>query len=202
MILVGITGVVGSGKTTVSDMLRKKGIEVIDLDKVAKEIAVREDIRNDIEKALGCYYTTEDIVAVQKIRELVFKDKEKLKKLEEIIHPKVGEQMYDRIKSLGEKGVKTVVIDAPLLYEKGLHKELNKVVVVSTNTVKTKERLKKRGMDEDDIDQRTAIQMPLKEKEAMADIVIRNDGTIEELKKEVDDLLNRIETWEEESYAS
>ncbi|MCX5812106.1 MAG: dephospho-CoA kinase [Proteobacteria bacterium] len=202
MILIGITGIVGSGKTTVSDMLRKKGIEVIDLDKVAKDVAEREDVKNDIERAFGGYYITEDSVAVQRIRELVFKDKEKLKKLEDIIHPKVGEQMHDRIKNLEEKGIKTVVIDAPLLYEKGLHRELNRVIVVSTNAAKTKKRLKRRGMDEDDIDQRTAIQMPLKEKEAMADHVIHNNGTIEELKEEVEGLLSSIKVWEEELYAS
>jgi dephospho-CoA kinase len=202
MILIGITGVVGSGKTTVSGMLRKKGIEVIDLDKTAKEVAEREDVRNDIKKALGGHCITKDSIAVEKIRELVFKDKEKLKKLENIIHPKVGEQMYSKIKKLEEKGVKAIVIDAPLLFEKGLNKELNKTVVVSTDALKTKERLKRRGMDEDDIDKRTAIQIPLKEKEAMADLVIHNNGTVEELEKEVDNLLSRIEAWEEELYAS
>ncbi|MCX5805322.1 MAG: dephospho-CoA kinase [Proteobacteria bacterium] len=202
MILIGITGVVGSGKTTVSGMLRKKGIEVIDLDKTAKEVAEREDVRNDIKEALGGHCITKDNIAVEKIRELVFKDKEKLKKLENIIHPKVGEQMYSKIKKLEKKGVKAIVIDAPLLFEKGLNKELNKIVVVSTDAVKTKERLKRRGMDEDDIDKRTAIQIPLKEKEAMADLVIHNNGTVEELEKEVDNLLSRIEAWEEELYAS
>jgi len=202
MILIGITGIVGSGKTTVSDMLRKKGIEVIDLDKVAKEISNQEDVKNDIKKLFGETYITEDGVVVEKIKELVFKDKEKLKILENIIHPRVGQHMYDRINKLEGKGIKTVVIDAPLLYEKGLNKELNKVVVVSTSAARTRERLIKRGMDEKDIKRRTAIQITLKEKEAMADLVIRNDGTIEELKKEVDDLINRIEAWEEELYAS
>jgi dephospho-CoA kinase len=202
MILIGITGVVGSGKTTVSDILRKKNIDVIDLDKLAKEISEREDVRNDIKVAFGSQYITEDNIAVECVRELVFKDKEKLKKLEDIIHPKVREEMYSRINKFEEQGIKAVVIDAPLLYETGLYRKVNKVVVVSTNAAATKERLKKRGMEEDDIDKRTAIQMPLKEKEAMADVVIYNNGTIEELKKEVDDLLDRIEAWEEEIYAS
>jgi dephospho-CoA kinase len=202
MILIGITGVVGSGKTTVSDILRKKGIEVIDLDKTAKDVAEREDVRSSIKEAFGSSYVTEDNIAVERIRELVFKDKEKLKTLESIIHPKVRDEMYDRIQEFEEKGAKAVMIDAPLLYETGLYKKVNKVVVVSTNAPATKERLKKRGMDEDDIDKRTAIQIPLNEKEAMADLVIYNNGTIEELKRKVDDLLSRIEAWEEELYAS
>ncbi len=202
MILIGITGVVGSGKTTVSDIFRKKNIDVIDLDKLAKEVSEREDVRNDIKEVFGSQYITEDNIAVECVRELVFKDREKLKKLEDIIHPKVREEMYSRINKFEGQGTKAVVIDAPLLYETGLYKKVNKVVVVSTNAAATKERLKKRGMEEDDIDKRTAIQMPLKEKEAMADVVIYNNGTIEELKKEVDDLLDRIEAWEEELYAS
>jgi len=202
MILIGITGIVGSGKTTVSNMLRKKGIDVIDLDRLAKEVAEQKDVKKDIERTLGGYYITEDSISVNRIRELVFKDKDKLKELEEIIHPKVREQMYDTIKNLEGKGTKIAVIDAPLLFEKGLNKELNKVIVVSTSAEKTKERLKIRGMDEDDIKKRTAIQIPLKEKEAMADLVIHNNGTIEELKIEVNGLLNRIEAWEEELYAS
>lgn len=202
MILIGITGVVGSGKTTVSDILRKKGIEVIDLDKTAKDVAEREDVRSSIKEAFGSSYVTEDNIAVERIRELVFKDKEKLKTLESIIHPKVRDEMYDRIRKFKEKGTKAVMIDAPLLYETDLYKKVNRVVVVSTDALATKERLKKRGMDEDDIDKRTAIQIPLNEKEAMADLVIYNNGTIEELKKKVDDLLSRIEAWEEELYAS
>ncbi len=76
------------------------------------------------------------------------------------------------------------------------------MVVVSSNEEITKERLKKRGMGEEDIKRRTAIQISLAKKEKMADFVIYNNNTIEELKKEVDKLLERIKAWEEELYAS
>ncbi len=202
MILIGITGIIGSGKTTVSNILRKKGIEVIDVDVIGKKVTEQEDVKNDIKRIFNSDYVINNKVEVKKIKELVFKDKEKLEELEKIIHPKVREQIYKKIKNLEKKGLRFVIIDAPLLYETGLYKRVNKVVVVSSNEEITTERLKKRGMGEEDIKRRTAIQISLAKKEKMADFVIYNNNTIEELKKEVDKLLERIKAWEEELYAS
>lgn len=202
MILIGITGIIGSGKTTVSNILRKKGIEVIDVDVIGKKVTEQEDVKNDIKRIFNSDYVINNRVEVKKIKELVFKDKEKLEELEKIIHPKVREQIYKKIKNFEKKGLRFVIIDAPLLYETGLYKRVNKVVVVSSNEEITTERLKKRGMSEEDIKRRTAIQISLAKKEKMADFVIYNNNTIEELKKEVDKLLERIKAWEEELYAS
>ena len=202
MILIGITGIIGSGKTTVSNILRKKGIEVIDVDAIGKKVTEQEDVKNDIKRIFNSDYVINNRVEVKKIKELVFKDKEKLEELEKIIHPKVREQIYKKIKNFEKKGLRFVIIDAPLLYETGLYKRVNKVVVVSSNEEITTERLKKRGMSEEDIKRRTAIQISLAKKEKMADFVIYNNNTIEELKKEVDKLLERIKAWEEELYAS
>ena len=202
MILIGITGIIGSGKTTVSNILRKKGIEVIDVDVIGKKVTEQEDVKNDIKRIFNSDYVINNKVEVKKIKELVFKDKEKLEELEKIIHPKVREQIYKKIKNFEKKGLRFVIIDAPLLYETGLYKRVNKVVVVSSNEEITTERLKKRGMSEEDIKRRTAIQISLAKKEKMADFVIYNNNTIEELKKEVDKLLERIKAWEEELYAS
>jgi len=202
MILIGITGIIGSGKTTVSNILRKKGIEVIDIDILGKKVTECEDVKNDIKRIFSSDYVINNKVEIQKIKELVFKDKEKLEQLEKIIHPKVRELIYKKIQSLKDKGLKITVIDAPLLYETGLYKKVNKVVVVSSSAEITKERLKKRNMSEEDIKRRTAIQIPLTKKETMADFVIYNNNTIKELEKEVDKLLERIKAWEEELYAS
>jgi dephospho-CoA kinase len=198
MILIGVTGIVGSGKTTVSRMLRKQGFEIIDLDRIAKEIVDREGVVRDIQIAFGPSYVTDGKLDIGRVRELVFHDKEALNKLEGIVHPKVEADMYDRLKKLETDGTKTVIIDGPLIFEKGLYKELNKTVVVSAKEEIIKDRLKKRGMDEEDMNRRLAAQIPLKEKEARADHIIHNDGTMKDLEKEVDDLLKQIKEWEVE----
>jgi dephospho-CoA kinase len=202
MILIGVTGVVGSGKTTVSGMLRKQGFRIIDLDRIAKEIVEREEVIKDIQRAFGASYITEGKLDIKKVGKLVFYNKEDLKKLESIVHPKIMTDMQATVKNLEAQGTKMVIIDGPLIFEKGLHKELNKTVVVSAETEIIKDRLKKRGMDEEDMNRRMAAQIPLGEKEAQADHVIYNNGTMEDLEKEVDNFLKQIKEWEVEANAS
>ena len=198
MILIGVTGTVGSGKTTVSAMLRKEGQEVIDLDKIAKEIVRQERIISDIQKAFGGSYIIDGEIDIEGVGRLVFHDKEAREKLESILHPLIDAEMHSRVKRLQAQGRKTVIIDGPLIFEKGLDKELDKTVVVSGKTATIKTRLKKRGMDEEDAGRRMAAQMPLEEKEVRADYVIRNDGTMEDLENEVGNLLKQIKEWEVE----
>jgi len=138
MILIGITGIIGSGKTTVSSMLKKEGFEVIDLDGIAKEVLSLEDVKKD----------------------------------------------------------------GPLLFETGLYRKLDKTVVVSTDAEMLGGRLKNRGMDEEDVKRRMTFQISLKEKEKMADWVVYNNGTVEDLKKETETLLEKIKGWEVEPHAS
>ena len=202
MMLVGITGIVGSGKTTVSSMLRKKGLKTINLDKIVKRLIEREDVKKEIENEFGRSCIAEGRINIKRLSRLVFQDGGALKRLENIIHPRVKAETNKKIKSLEEKGVKTVVIDAPLLFETDMYKECGKTVVVSASAGTTKERLRGRGMQEDDIDRRTAIQLPLTEKEARADHVIHNDGTKKDLENEVHNLLNSIKRWEVETNAS
>jgi dephospho-CoA kinase len=198
MILIGITGIVGSGKTTVSAMLGKEGLEVIDLDKIAKEIVRQEGIVSDIEKVFGSSCVTDGMIDIKKVAELVFHNKKAREKLESIVHPLIDAEMHSRINRLKVQGTKTVIIDGPLIFEKGLHKELNKTIVVSGKAETIRTRLKKRGMDEGDAERRMASQLPLKEKEAQADYIIRNDGTVGDLEREVGNLLKQIKEWEVE----
>jgi dephospho-CoA kinase len=89
-----------------------------------------------------------------------------------------------------------VIVDGPLLYETDLHKDLDKIVVVSTEKEKIRERLRARGLSDNDMDARTSNQIPLKEKEKRADFVIFNNGTKRDLEQEVEGLLRRIKEWE------
>lgn len=199
MILVGITGTIGSGKTTVSRMLLQEGIPVIDLDRLGKEATDREEVVRDIKETFGAEYIVNNRADITKLRETAFVSVETRRKLENIIHPRVGAELWKRINQLKTEGAPVVIVDAPLLYETGLYKKLDKVVVVSAATEKIKERLKLRGMEEEDTNRRLSHQISLTEKEKMADYVLYNNGPEEDLEKELKILLSRIKEWEERS---
>ncbi|HOQ81541.1 MAG TPA: dephospho-CoA kinase [bacterium] len=196
MILVGITGIIGSGKTTVSNMLSQEGIPVIDLDRLGKEITDYDEVIRDIEEVFGTEYIANKKVDIVKLRTIAFVDVKTRKKLEAIIHPRVRAELWKKIEHYRDMGARVVVVDAPLLYETGMYKSMDKVVVVSADMDKIRERLKLRGMDEEDTDRRLPHQIPLADKEKMADYVLYNNGLEEDLRKELKTLLLRIKEWE------
>jgi dephospho-CoA kinase len=196
MILVGITGIIGSGKTTVSNMLSQEGIPVIDLDRLGKEITDYDEVIRDIEEVFGTEYIANKKVDIVKLRKIAFVDVKTRKKLEAIIHPRVRAELWKKIEHYRDMGARVVVVDAPLLYETGMYKSMDKVVVVSADMDKIRERLKLRGMDEEDTDRRLPHQIPLADKEKMADYVLYNNGLEEDLRKELKTLLLRIKEWE------
>lgn len=196
MITIGITGIIGSGKTTASAALKNKGIPVVDLDFLAKKALTLTEVHEDIERELGNGFVSEGEIVVERLRDLVFADKEKLQKLEAIIHPRVLAQLWQTIRELEAAGEKAVIVDGPLLFETDLHKKLDKTVVVSADMGVIRERLKTRGMAPDDIEKRISHQIPLWEKEKVADYVLFNNGTREDLDREIENLLERINEWE------
>ena len=199
MITIGITGIIGSGKTTVSALLKQAGFTIVDLDNLAKEVSDSPQVKEDMRSIFGGTCVRDDLtVDVEALRTLVFKDKENLKRLEHIVHPRLLEEMEKRIAAEREGEAKAVIIDGPLIFEKGLNKRLDKTVVVSAEMSLIKERLLLRGMEREDMERRILHQMPLEEKERLADYVIRNNGTEEDLRKELEILLEKIKTWEVE----
>ena len=196
MIVVGITGIIGSGKTTASRILKKKGITVVDLDALAKKAVTLKEVQEEIINRLGKEYVKDGNLVVEKLKETVFMNKEKLRTLESIIHPRVREDLWKTIAEKREAGAGFVIVDGPLLYETDLHKSLDKIVVVSTEKAKIRKRLRTRGLSDRDMDMRMSNQIPLKEKEKRADFVIFNNGTRRDLEQEVEELLRRIKEWE------
>jgi dephospho-CoA kinase len=196
MIVIGITGIIGSGKTTASNILKKKGITVIDLDILAKKAITLKEVQEEITNRLGKEYVKDGTLVVDKLKKVVFMNKEKLRVLESIIHPRVSEELWKEITEKREEGASLVVVDAPLLYETDLYKSLDRIVVVSTEEGKIKERLRTRGLSDDDMNMRISNQIPLKEKEQRADFVIFNNRTKRDLEQEVEGLLRRIKEWE------
>ena len=204
MIAIGITGIIGSGKSTVSAMLGQAGFTVIDLDSLASEVSGSPAAREGIRKTFGEGYIKEDgTIDKDRMKDLVFEDKARLGQLEAIMHPLIRAEMERRAIEAWEAGARAVIIDGPLIFEKGMYKELDKVVVVSADMAKIKERLIRRGMTGGDAERRMENQMPLAEKEKMADYVIYNNGTEDDLREKIKILLEKIKTWEvEDTYAS
>ena len=202
MITLGLTGVLGSGKSTVARLLKERGLDVIDLDGLAKDSLNWKETQDDIRAAFGDEHVVGGIVDVAKLREAVFNEGNALRKLETIIHPRVGAEVKKRIEALIERGARAVVFDHPLLFEKGFDKKVDKVVVVTADMETIKRRLEKRGMQADDVERRLSFQIPLAQKVASADYVINNNGTEEELESEVSLFLERLTGWEEERNAS
>jgi dephospho-CoA kinase len=196
MIIVGLTGILGSGKSTVAALLREHGLHVIDFDALARESLTWKETQSDIRDAFGTEYIVDDKVNIGRLRQTVFAKDPDLRRLEEIIHPRVRREVERRLVALEQMGVRCVVIDHPLLFEAGFHRPVDKIVVVTARVEVIRERLKKRGMKSEDIEKRISFQIPLEEKERKADYIVDNNGTENLLKEQVDSLVRKITKWE------
>jgi dephospho-CoA kinase len=191
MILIGLTGIMGSGKSTVAALLRRRGFEVVDLDAVAKDSLSRKETLEDIKDAFGPQYVASGHVDVEGLRKVAFGGG-RLRVLEAILHPRVTEEVRRIIAGLEEKGAPIVFIEHPLLFEVGFYRHLDVIVLVAAPMDVIRERLVKRGMDPDDIERRLSFQMPLEAKKKMAHYVIDNSGTEDMLEAQIDALLEKI----------
>jgi len=202
MIIVGLTGILGSGKSTVAAALRKRGLDVIDFDGLAKESLNWKETQEDIREAFGDEYVVMGRVDVERLRQTVFTNDLNVRKLEAIIHPRVHEEVERRLVALEEKDVLAAIIEHPLLFEVGFHRPVDKIVVVTAKDDIIRARLEKRGMRGDDVERRLSFQIPLKDKEEKADYVINNNGAEDQLGEQIDSLVQEITKWEERGHAS
>src|SRR5699024_4855739 len=179
-LILGLTGSIATGKSTVSLMFDDYEIPVIDADKVARQVVVPgEQAYNEIVKEFGEDILREDkMLDRKKLGSIVFADEEKRKKLNNIIHPQIRKKMLHDRDQLVEQGEKCVVLDIPLLFESELTHFVDKVIVVYADPKIQLERLMERDEStEEEAKQRINSQMSIKEKAARADTVINNNGT-------------------------
>jgi dephospho-CoA kinase len=180
MILVGLTGGVATGKSTVAKMFEQCGAIVIDADQLAREVvqpgkpAWRKIVRTFGKGILN----SDPTINRHALGKIVFHDKKKLRHLERIIHPRVAREQARLTKQAARKDPHAVVIyDVPLLFEVGIDKRVDKIIIVTTDRETQIARLKKRnGLTRAEAIRRIRSQMPLAKKVRLADIVI--DGTL------------------------
>ena len=187
MLIVGLTGGVASGKTAVSRVLKGEGAYIIDADQIARELVQpHKPAWDEIIKAFGREILQEDgSVHRKKLADKIFTDPEQRKVLNQILHPRIKEEIDRRAKEIAQKDSEAiVVIDAPLLIELGMHHKMDRLIVVTSTQTQQMERLKKRdGRSPEEALKLFSSQMLVEEKQKLADFVIRNVGSLEEMKK-------------------
>ena len=200
MIIVGLTGSVGTGKSTVTGFFRELGAYIVDWDELAREVT-RPYLRawKEIVECFGKDFLNKDLtINRQKLAEIVFSDKEKVAKLNQIVHPEVfkeDERITNEIKSLDPNAL--IIKDIPLLFELTRPIFLDKVVVVSASEQTQLRRLEEKGMSREDAQSRIKSQLSLEEKIKSADFVINNDGPLEETKKQVEEIYSLLRKGEQ-----
>ncbi|MCK4532514.1 dephospho-CoA kinase [bacterium] len=203
MVVVGLTGGIGSGKTTVAGQFKKLGAHIIDADKIAREMLQPQTSLG--KKVINCFgqqilYKTKkkSYINRKKLAAIVFSDKEKLKKLNELMHPSIINQIKKEIREVKQKKgfrKQIIIVDAPLLFETGVNIFMDKVIVVSVSREYQIERMKKRdGLNKKDSLRIIKNQWPLGKKTKCADYLIDNSESIQRLKERIENV------WEELLY--
>lgn len=182
MKLVGLTGGVGSGKSTVADMLRELGASVVDADEAAHAVYEPGSPGFDaVVREFGDQYVAGGRIDRSRLGELVFNDDDARRRLNSIVHPLVRDWMALRTAEAAERGAEVVVQDVPLLFENGLERLFTTVVLAYVPEEVQVERLVSgRGFTPERAHAMIAAQMPIENKRGLAHHVINNSGTREE----------------------
>lgn len=193
MLLIGLTGGIGTGKSTVARMLAEKGARIISADALAREVVAKgEPALQLIAERFGPEVITPDgELDRARLARIVFSDAEARADLERIVHPRVRERLEAQIKALKAEGSASVVVyDAPLLYETGASLPMLSTVVVvyAPKEVQKRRLIEDRGMTPEEAERRIAAQLPTEGKARRADYVIDNSGDLAETRRQVDRL--------------
>ena len=195
MIVIGLTGGIASGKSTVSGELSRQGVPIFDADQNARDAVAKgsKGLAMVVEAFGNEYLTVEGELNRPKVSELVFRDKQALKTLEGILHKIVWESAEGFLQAQREQGAKLAVLDVPLLIETGWHKQVDKVWLVAVSRQQQIERAMLRsGMTEAEVVARINVQMSLEEKRKYADVVLDNSGSLEQTLAQVQGELKKL----------
>jgi len=194
MKIIGLTGGIGSGKSTVSWFLAELGAVIIDADKVGHDLLRNPEIRQELADAFGKHILDSGgYIDRNKLGQVVFDNSRALEQLNQIIHPRIGAVIQGMLADYRQQGVAVVVLEAPLLVETGSASMADEVWVTVASEPAVLQRIKERsGLSEAESLARIRSQASAEERAELADVIINNDGNLDELRGEVERLWQRL----------
>ena len=193
MLKVGLTGSIGTGKSTVLKLFNQLGAYTVDVDKIVHQLYKRGDIQEKVKKEFGDVFNEDGSLNRKEVAKIIFNNPEKRKVLEDIIHPEVRKEVKRFIQNIEKKDKNAIVIvEVPLLIETGQYKEYDKVIVVYSPKNLQLKRLLNKGYSREEALKRINSQMNIEEKLKFADFIIKNISSLEDLKKQVKEVFNQL----------
>ena len=183
MYKLGITGGIGSGKSTASEFFEKKGAFIFDADSEAKNLlANNSNLSQRIIATFGSQVTTKKQLDLKRLSVLVFSSKSLQDKLNKIVWPEVSSVMIDAAEKAQNDGVTLFIVDAALLIEAGFNDFFNSILLITADkSMRLNRILLRKNIPENQIEKRMALQMPESEKQKQAQTTIKNNGNMQEL---------------------
>lgn len=187
--IIGITGGIGSGKSTVSRILRNKGFYFVDLDSISHDVIQNPKIKKQLLENFGNEIFDKEEVLRKKLGEIVFKDKKKLEKLNSIMHPEILKEMRKKIKEIKKV---VVFVEIQLLFEVGWESEFDLILLIwSKKNIQIKRILERDGRSKDEAINIINSQISMDEKRKKSDYVIENnDDNLEKLENKVNEFID------------
>ena len=194
MRVIGLTGGIGSGKSTVSKFLAELGAVIIDADKVGHEVLENDsEAWQQVVDAFGRHIVTPDgEIDRKKLGRIVFKSPEALSRLNWIMHPRIYDAVKTQLEQHQKQGANVVVVEAPLLIEAGWTSLVDEVWVTIAPRATVLKRLEQMGLSRAESLARIRSQLPAKERVKQANVVINTDCSLDELKVKVSKLWQRL----------
>ena len=192
MIILGLTGSIGSGKSFAATFFKSKGIPVYDADKEVQKILKNYKVIKQVKIFFpGCFKKNK--LNKNKLSDIVFKNKKKLKQLEKIVHPKVGREKKEFLAYYNKKKKPIVVLEIPILFETKGEKRCNFIILMTVNKTKQFKRLiKRKNMTKEKYEEIVANQMDDKYKKEKANFIISNNSTKAKTRKKLEETLKKI----------